>query len=378
MILTSISYQKIAIVSVLSGLSSKWSANSIQLPTNFNQSYRSLSFQTAYHGDATIHACGRKAPSFGDDTSHSRLVQRYKDLRRCGATRNLVTLFQSPSPTDTTTTTTPNGEGSTTDDDNPRSISEKFNILQQENQILRSAIKDLENQNQILESQRQIVIEQFEGERLFDAVDAVEECEDKNADGTCPIDPDVSFQDAFRDRAYWLVGLLAFQSMSGFILARNELLLQSHPVIIYFLTMLVGAGGNAGNQASVRVIRGLALGKLDDDTQNQFLAREFKMALALSFVLSLAGFIRAVVFRTPLAETIAITLALTIIVFSSICLGAVLPLLLKNLKIDPAHSSTSIQVIMDILGVVLTVSVSGIILDSPTGQWLISKLLRAG
>jgi hypothetical protein len=25
-----------------------------------------------------------------------------------------------------------------------------------------------------------------------------------------------------------------------------------HPVIIYFLTMLVGAGGNAGNQASVR------------------------------------------------------------------------------------------------------------------------------
>ena len=42
------------------------------------------------------------------------------------------------------------------------------------------------------------------------------------------------------------------QSCSGFILARNELLLEAHPVIIYFLTMLVGAGGNAGNQASVR------------------------------------------------------------------------------------------------------------------------------
>jgi len=354
---TSISYQKVALLSLLSGFSSKWFANSIQLPTNLNQSGRTLSFQTAHHGDAT---------SFGGDACHSRL---HKDLRRYGATRNLVTLFQS------TTTTTPNGD-STTDDNNTLSISDKLKVLQQENQILRGAIKELEGQNQVFESQRQIVIEQFEGEGLFGTADIVEECKDRNDDGTCPLEPDISFQDALRDRGYWLVGLLAFQSMSGFILARNEALLQSHPVIIYFLTMLVGAGGNAGNQASVRVIRGLALGKLTEDTQMQFLTREFKMALSLSAVLSLAGFIRAIVFQTPIAETIAITLALSIIVFSSICFGAVLPLFLQKIKIDPAHSSTSIQVIMDIFGVVLTVLVSGFILDSPFGQSLVSKLLR--
>merc|ERR1712238_367112 len=110
-------------------------------------------------------------------------------------------------------------------------------------------------------------------------------------------------------------------------------------------------------------IRGLALGQLDDDTQSQFLTREFKMALSLSVVLSFAGFIRAIAFRTPIAETIAITLALSLIVFSSICLGAILPLLLKKVNIDPAHSSTSIQVIMDILGVVFTVLVCSTILD---------------
>ena len=44
------------------------------------------------------------------------------------------------------------------------------------------------------------------------------------------------------------------------------------------------------------------------------------------------------------------TLALSMIVFSSICLGAVLPLLLQKIGVDPAHSSTTIQVIMDILG----------------------------
>ncbi len=151
-------------------------------------------------------------------------------------------------------------------------------------------------------------------------------------------------------RAKWLVGLLFFQSCSGFILSRNEILLQDHPVIIYFLTMLVGAGGNAGNQASVRVIRGLALGTLNPETQSQFLSRELRMAFALSLILSLAGFFRATLFHTPLPETMAITLALSMIVFSSICLGAVLPLLLQKIGIDPAHSSTSIQVVMDILG----------------------------
>lgn len=138
--------------------------------------------------------------------------------------------------------------------------------------------------------------------------------------------------------------------------------------------MLVGAGGNAGNQASVRVIRGIALGTLNSQTQSQFLSRELRMAFGLSAILSVAGFFRAVLFQTPFPETFAVTVALSIIVFSSICLGAVLPLLLQNIGVDPAHSSTTIQVVMDILGVVLTVFVSMLVLDSVWGQMLIKDL----
>jgi len=60
-----------------------------------------------------------------------------------------------------------------------------------------------------------------------------------------------SFLSSVTDRAGWLVGLLILQSMSSFIISNNEKLLQQHLVIVRFLTMLVGAGGNAGNQASV-------------------------------------------------------------------------------------------------------------------------------
>ena len=74
------------------------------------------------------------------------------------------------------------------------------------------------------------------------------------------------------------------------------------------------------------VIRGIALGTLNDKTQRQFLNREFKMAISLSLVLSIAGFIRAILFKTPIPETIAITSALALIVFTSVCFGAVLQL----------------------------------------------------
>jgi Mg/Co/Ni transporter MgtE len=171
-----------------------------------------------------------------------------------------------------------------------------------------------------------------------------------NGTRDCPVEPNVTFVDALRSRSNWLVGLLALQSCSGIVLSKNEALLTEHPNIVYYLTMLVGAGGNAGNQASVRVIRGLALGTLNDNTRRRFLMRELCMALSLSVVLSAAGFVRALVFGTPLSEIYAITLSLIVIVLSSVCLGAVLPLGLQAIGVDPAHSSTTIQVVMDILG----------------------------
>lgn len=108
-----------------------------------------------------------------------------------------------------------------------------------------------------------------------------------------------SFGKMVMDRAGWLVGLLVLQSMSSFIIQRNESLLQKHLVIVRFLTMLVGAGGNAGNQASVRVIRGLAVGKIRVDSIKPYLINEFSAGLFLSIILGVAGCIRAAAFLTP-------------------------------------------------------------------------------
>ena len=54
-----------------------------------------------------------------------------------------------------------------------------------------------------------------------------------------------------------MLGLLVLQSMSSFVLDSYQELLRNHLVVTLFLTMLVGAGGNAGNQSAIKVIRGL-------------------------------------------------------------------------------------------------------------------------
>lgn len=68
--------------------------------------------------------------------------------------------------------------------------------------------------------------------------------------------PRSSVQEAV-SRGRWLVGLLVLQSSSSFILESYQELIRQHLVVTVFLTMLVGAGGNAGNQSAIKVIRGL-------------------------------------------------------------------------------------------------------------------------
>lgn len=173
---------------------------------------------------------------------------------------------------------------------------------------------------------------------------------------------------SIKDRSSCLVMLLIFQSCSGFILGGHENLLRAHPAIVYFLTMLVGAGGNAGNQASVQMIRAMALGKTNDRNWVPYVMNEIKVAVILSVILSAVGCIRAIFFSTPLPETVAVTVILAVIVFTSIIIGVTLPLALNRIGIDPVHSSTTIQVIMDILGVFLTVVISMWLLQSPNNS----------
>ena len=173
-----------------------------------------------------------------------------------------------------------------------------------------------------------------------------------------------TFYQRLQKRAGVLIGLLIFQSCSSFILAHYEKLLQRHSVIVFFLTMLVGAGGNAGNQAAVLVIRGLATGEISARSAATYVCGEAKMALCISVLMVCAGYVRVIAFGYSQLDALAISCSLLAIVFSSVIIGCTLPLLLHHLHLDPAHAGATIQVVMDLAGVCITCFVCSLMLKN--------------
>ena len=81
----------------------------------------------------------------------------------------------------------------------------------------------------------------------------------------------------------------------GMVLQRYESMLSRHVIITVFLTMLVGAGGNAGNQSAIKVIEGIAIGEVSIDLATfwKALSRELLVGLMLAGVVGAGGFLRA-------------------------------------------------------------------------------------
>ena len=109
-----------------------------------------------------------------------------------------------------------------------------------------------------------------------------------------------------RERMSVLTGLMVIQSASGIILGQFEELIQKHVVVTLFLTMLVGAGGNAGNQSTVNVIRGLATGQVNRATAANVVLTESKMGVVLGAVLATVAWLRVILTGGGFVSAIAI------------------------------------------------------------------------
>eukprot|EP00741_Cyanophora_paradoxa_P006313 tig00000989_g6120.t1 len=173
------------------------------------------------------------------------------------------------------------------------------------------------------------------------------------------------FHEMIKQRLPWLGGLLVLQSVSSFILAGYEDLISKHLAIALFLTMLIGTGGNSGNQSSALVVRGLATGEMEGVRPAlRVLWREFRLSLVMATLLGSISFCR--VAATPHAsfmDAVAISISVSLVVISAMTLGTALPLLLNRLNFDPAHSAAPfLSTLVDIAGVLITCAVCSCVL----------------
>ncbi len=155
-------------------------------------------------------------------------------------------------------------------------------------------------------------------------------------------------------RFLWLGSLLVLQSFSGLIVSRYADLIKSHVIITFFMTMLIGTGGNAGNQSATLVIRGLATGEISREQGFTVIAREFGMSLLMATLLVVVSFFRVFLIHHDMISAIAISISLFLIVVASMVLGTLLPLVLERFNIDPAHSAAPfLSTVMDVLGMLI-------------------------
>jgi len=141
-----------------------------------------------------------------------------------------------------------------------------------------------------------------------------------------------------KQRSVVLTVLLLLQSLSSVVLSRYQGLLERNVFLALFLTMLTGTGGNAGNQSSALVIRGLSTGEINRQNSGKVIMREVLASSIIALMLSAAAFARVMLTRGASIQIgIVIAFATYATVVFAVAGGTIVPLTLQRLGLDPCN-----------------------------------------
>jgi magnesium transporter len=163
----------------------------------------------------------------------------------------------------------------------------------------------------------------------------------------------------FSKRIGWLVFLFAVQVVTSNILKYYENALSSVVTLAFFIPLLTDVGGNSGTQASSLVIRALALGEVTVKDIAIILFKELRVSGLIGIVMGIIGyfFAWAISGSTTIGMIVACTLIVVLIMSSTI--GAILPILGRMCRVDPAvFSAPFITTVVDITALTVYVNIA--------------------
>jgi magnesium transporter len=140
-----------------------------------------------------------------------------------------------------------------------------------------------------------------------------------------------------KQRIPWLMILMLGATVTGGIITKFENILSTVVVLTAFIPMLMDTGVNSGNQSSTLIIRGLALGNVNQKDIWKVLWKEFRISLLVGIILASVNFAKNMLFDKVglnVSLTVSLTVATTVMLAKMV--GGTLPLIAKKLKLDPA------------------------------------------
>lgn len=178
-----------------------------------------------------------------------------------------------------------------------------------------------------------------------------------------------SFAMFIKKRGVWLFVLFFGEFFTQTALRHYDPVFEAVKGAAYYVPLLISAGGNSGSQSSTLVIRGMAVGEIRPRDWWRILVRELMMGIVLGLGLAVVGFLRVLMYPDQHAD-FALTIAVTLvgIVMTGSTVGAMLPILLRRIGLDPATSSAPfIASLVDLLGIVIFVSVAQVLMSGVIG-----------
>ena len=150
--------------------------------------------------------------------------------------------------------------------------------------------------------------------------------------------------DMWKRRVPWLMFLMLSATFTSMIINSFEDALAVQAVLIGFIPMLMGTGGNSGAQASTAVIRSISLGDTEPEDVGRVIWKEFRVAILCGVTLAAVNFVkmlrvdRMLLNNDGVTLTVAavVSLAIVFIVMFAKVVGSVLPIAAEKLGVDPA------------------------------------------
>ena len=156
-----------------------------------------------------------------------------------------------------------------------------------------------------------------------------------------------------RSRVVWLLVLALGATLTVQVLSVFEATLEQVTVLALFVPLLIGTGGNTGNQAATTVTRALALGDVRPRDIARVMLKEMGVGALLGLLLGTIGFgVTTLVYEPQIGLVIGLTLV-AICTFAA-TVGGLMPLLARIIRVDPAvFSNPFISTFTDATGLII-------------------------
>ncbi len=205
---------------------------------------------------------------------------------------------------------------------------------------------------------------------IDDVIDVIEEETTEDIEKMAGINPTdkpymkTGIFETYKKRMPWLLILMFSATFTGTIIQSYQDALATYVVLTAFIPMFMNTGGNAGNQTSVTVIRGISLNEIEFSDLFKIMWKEFRIAILAGVTLSAANFVKLLIVdrvSVPVAAVVSLTLIVTV-TFAKI-VGCMLPMCAKKIGLDPAvMASPFITTIVDAISLITYFNIATFIL----------------